>query len=82
MNDDDLDIWMKENASDGIHISCSCAMGSATTSQGTIPGAPGLRICDSSVMPTVPRANTHAAQSLWPRRWPNSSYKTMRKTLT
>ena len=80
MDDDSLDAWMLMNASDGIHVSCSCAMGKVTDSRGrlvmargggsaggsdaayeTVPVAAGIRLCDASVMPTVPRANTHVS---------------------
>merc|ERR1712137_173461 len=59
MDDVSLDTWMRENASDGIHISCSVPMGQVLDPYGRIPGLDGLRIGDASVMPTVVRANTH-----------------------
>ena len=59
MEDTALDEWMLVNASDGIHVSCSCAMGKAVDHRGKIIGADGIRVCDASIMPTVPRANTH-----------------------
>ena len=61
LDDDSLDVWMRANASDGIHISCSVPMGEVLDARGHIPGVAGLRVCDASVMPTVPRANTHAS---------------------
>lgn len=47
------------------HASCSCRMGAdddpmaVTDNQGRVRGAPGLRVCDASVFPVVPCANTN-----------------------
>jgi len=30
-----------------------------TNGEGRVHGVPGLRVCDSSIMPTIPRANTN-----------------------
>jgi choline dehydrogenase-like flavoprotein len=34
-------------------------MGRVTRPDGTLPGWDGLRVCDASLLPDVPRANTH-----------------------
>ena len=47
------------------HISCTCRMGndddptSVTDPQGRVRGTVGLRVCDASIFPAVPRANTN-----------------------
>lgn len=47
------------------HASCSCRMGAdddpmaVTDNQGRVRGVPGLRVCDASVFPVVPCANTN-----------------------
>jgi 5-(hydroxymethyl)furfural/furfural oxidase len=47
------------------HASGTCRMGAAndplavTDSAGLVRGAQGLRVCDASLMPTIPRANTN-----------------------
>ncbi|MGN6585376.1 MAG: GMC family oxidoreductase [Rhizobiaceae bacterium] len=47
------------------HASGTCRMGAAgdpmavTDGQGRVHGVTGLRICDSSIMPSIPRANTN-----------------------
>lgn len=47
------------------HVSCTCRMGRAedrgavTDAQGRVHGVPGLRVCDASIMPSLPRANTN-----------------------
>lgn len=61
MSDDEIADWARANASDGIHASCSCRMGrrGATDAAGRLLGIGGVRIADASLLPTVPRANTH-----------------------
>jgi 5-(hydroxymethyl)furfural/furfural oxidase len=47
------------------HLSCTCRMGreddpkSVTLVDGRVKGMAGLRVCDASVMPSLPRANTN-----------------------
>ena len=60
MTDHELNIWMRENASDGIHVSCSVPMGALLDAHGKVPGLSGLRVGDASIMPAIIRANTHA----------------------
>ena len=63
MSNEQLDAWMVSTLSDGIHICSSCPMGNKPSdvvdSDGNVKGLSGLRICDASIFPTVPRANTH-----------------------
>ena len=41
--------------------SCGCAIGSVVDPELRVYGVDALRVCDASVMPTITRANTHAA---------------------
>jgi len=47
------------------HISCTCRMGrnddpgAVTDNRGRVHGMAGLRVCDASIFPAVPRANTN-----------------------
>ena len=47
------------------HIWCTCRVGSddapslVTDPQGRVRGTVGLRVCDASIFPAVPRANTN-----------------------
>ncbi len=47
------------------HLSCTCRMGgdddpaAVTDPQGRVRGTAGLRVCDASIFPAVPRANTN-----------------------
>ncbi len=64
-DDDQLDIWMKTNINDYKHPVGTCRMGrtddpaSVVDTACRVRGFEGLRVCDASVMPDLPRANTH-----------------------
>jgi 5-(hydroxymethyl)furfural/furfural oxidase len=63
------DAALTEFVSGGVggvwHASGTCRMGRAddplavTDGAGRVHGVPGLRICDASLMPAIPRANTN-----------------------
>ena len=61
---DDLETHVRTCAETLYHPTSTCAMGSAPTSvvdpQLQVRGVVGLRVIDASVLPTVPRGNTHA----------------------
>ncbi|MFN8020042.1 MAG: FAD-dependent oxidoreductase [Acidimicrobiales bacterium] len=46
---------------DYVHAAGTCAMGTVVDTSCRVVGYEGLLVCDASVMPQVPRANTH-----WP----------------
>ena len=60
-----LDTWALANAGDTQHGTSSCRMGSANAATSVVDpscrviGVDGLRVIDASIMPFVPRANTH-----------------------
>jgi 5-(hydroxymethyl)furfural/furfural oxidase len=64
-DDDQLDIWMKTNINDYKHPVGTCRMGHADDPAAVVDttcrvrGFERLRVCDASVMPDLPRANTH-----------------------
>jgi choline dehydrogenase len=61
----DLDAWLLEEVNDVLHPVGTCRMGavddprSVVDPQCRVIGVEGLRVIDASVMPDVPRANTH-----------------------
>ncbi|MDP6173176.1 MAG: GMC family oxidoreductase N-terminal domain-containing protein [Rhodospirillales bacterium] len=66
MKDDDvLHSWIKRAVLGHFHASCSCRMGApddpgaVTDPSARVYGMEGLRICDASIMPAVPCANTN-----------------------
>lgn len=58
-SDADIDAWLRKSSSDGQHICSTAAMGSVVDSDCKVLGHDGLRVIDASVIPEVPRANTH-----------------------
>lgn len=60
-----LDAWLQASCSDYLHSVGTCRMGpvddpeSVVDSACRVIGVDGLRVVDASIMPEVPRANTH-----------------------
>lgn len=66
MKDDDaVADWIRTTVTGHWHASCTCRMGAAddpgavTDPSARVYGVEGLRVCDASIMPRVPRANTN-----------------------
>lgn len=63
--DDELDQWLLENCQDTQHPVGSVRMGAADDPRSVVDpdcrviGVSGLRVIDASIMPEMPRANTH-----------------------
>jgi len=64
-DDGELDAWLLEECADCYHIVGTCRMGGADDPLAVVDpdcrviGVDGLRVIDASIMPEVPRANTH-----------------------
>ncbi|HVY14222.1 MAG TPA: GMC family oxidoreductase N-terminal domain-containing protein [Rhodopila sp.] len=64
-DDAELDDWIWSECSDAQHASGTCRMGAADDPRTVVDpdcrviGCTGLRVIDASIMPEVPRANTH-----------------------
>lgn len=60
-----LESWLKSTAGAYVHASGTCAMGPADSEMavvdpnGQVIGTSGVFVCDASVFPQLPRANTH-----------------------
>jgi len=65
-NDDTLNEWLLANAHTMHHVSCTAKMGpdsdpmAVVDQYGRVKGVDGLRVCDLSIMPDCPRANTNS----------------------
>jgi choline dehydrogenase len=65
LTDAELDDFLHAEVSDAQHASGTCRMGSPADKRAVVDpdcrviGCTGLRVIDASVMPEVPRANTH-----------------------
>jgi 5-(hydroxymethyl)furfural/furfural oxidase len=64
-DDEACEAFVRKAAIGVWHASCSCRMGAdgdpmaVTDSQGRVRGIEGLRVCDASIFPLVPCANTN-----------------------
>lgn len=64
-SDAGLERWMISRAGAYVHASGTCAMGradddmSVVDPNGRVIGTSGLFVCDASIFPQIPRANTH-----------------------
>ena len=64
-SDDAIDAWLLATATDYVHAVGTCRMGAAGDPDAVVDtdcrvrGYEGLRVCDASVMPDLPKANTH-----------------------
>lgn len=65
LSDAELDDWLFSECGDAQHASGTCRMGAADDARSVVDpqcrvlGCTGLRVIDASIMPEVPRANTH-----------------------
>lgn len=57
--------WLRSAAGDYVHAAGTCAMGdpahedTVVDPEARVVGVQGLRVCDASIFPSLPRANTH-----------------------
>ena len=58
-DDSTLQTWLRSRAGDYVHASSSCAMGVVVDDHFSVVGYEGLSICDASIFPNIPDANTH-----------------------
>lgn len=63
--DDAIDAWLAATVTDYVHAAGTCRMGTpgdpaaVTDADCRVIGYERLRVCDASVMPDLPKANTH-----------------------
>jgi len=64
-SDDAIDAWLTAGVNDYVHAVGTCRMGAAGDPAAVVDtecrvfGYERLRVCDASVMPDLPKANTH-----------------------
>ena len=57
--------WLRVSTGDYVHAAGTCAMGdprvpgTVVDPSARVVGVAGLRVCDASIFPRLPRANTH-----------------------
>jgi choline dehydrogenase-like flavoprotein len=54
-----IDEWLTANVSDYVHATGTCGMGRVVDTECGVLGYERLYVCDASVMPDLPKANTH-----------------------
>jgi choline dehydrogenase-like flavoprotein len=60
-----IDAWLRANVTDYVHAVGTCRMGARDDPAAVVDtdcrviGYEALRVCDASVMPDLPKANTH-----------------------
>jgi len=60
-SEEDVLDWVARASQTVYHPTSTCAMGEVVDPELRVHGVEGLRVVDASVMPTITRANTHAA---------------------
>lgn len=63
-DDDLLDAWMLAHLGTAIHLSGSAPMGTVVDGHGRVFGVGGLRVADTSILPTVPARGPNATAVL------------------
>ncbi len=64
-SDDEIDDWALQQVGAYSHAACSCAMGNSRNDMAVVNeraeviGCQDLWLCDASILPNLPRANTH-----------------------
>jgi choline dehydrogenase/5-(hydroxymethyl)furfural/furfural oxidase len=62
---DEIAAWLTSRTGDYVHAAGTCAMGESANEKavvdtvGRVHGIKNLRVCDASIFPMLPRANTH-----------------------
>lgn len=63
-SDDEIDNWVASTAETALHPSCACKMGTDSMAvvdpETRVHGIEGLRVVDSSIMPTITNGNLNA----------------------
>lgn len=58
-DDDAIAGWLRDHCGDYVHASSTCAMGRVVDQRGAVFGYERLSVCDASIFPSIPDANTH-----------------------
>lgn len=67
-DDDAIEGWLASSTADYVHASSSCAMGTVVDDDGAVFGYEGIHVCDASVFPSIPDANTHLPTTMLAER--------------
>jgi choline dehydrogenase-like flavoprotein len=67
-DDEPIRRWLSSAVGDYVHASSSCAMGRVVDTDGAVIGYEGIYVCDASVFPGIPDANTHLPTTMLAER--------------
>jgi choline dehydrogenase-like flavoprotein len=67
-DDESIRRWLASAVGDYVHASSSCAMGSVVDTEGAVIGYEEIYVCDASVFPGIPDANTHLPTTMLAER--------------
>lgn len=67
-SDESIRAWLLTNCADYVHATSTCAMGRVVDAQGAVRGYNALFVCDASVFPSIPDANTHLPTTMLAER--------------
>ena len=65
---DRLVAWVRSAAGGYVHATGTCAMGTVVDDDATLVGYDGVHVCDASVFPSIPDANTHLPTTMLAER--------------
>ncbi len=60
--------WVRSAAGGYVHAAGTCAMGTVVDDDGALVGYDGVYVCDASVFPSIPDANTHLPTTMLAER--------------
>jgi len=69
IDDQAIDAWLRRCCGDYVHATSTCAMGTVVDDHFAVVGYQDLFVCDASVFPTVPDANTHLPTTMLAERF-------------
>lgn len=64
-----IETWLRGNCADYVHATSTCAMGTVVDERHAVIDYENLFVCDASVFPSIPDANTHLPTTMVAERF-------------
>ncbi|HAY69042.1 MAG TPA: hypothetical protein DCY82_12285 [Acidimicrobiaceae bacterium] len=64
-----IEAWVRTHCGDYVHATSTCAMGTVVDDDFAVAGYQNLYVCDASVFPSIPDANTHLPTTMLAERF-------------
>ncbi len=68
-SDEAIVAWLRANCGDYVHATGTCAMGTVVDDEWAVHGYQQLFVCDASIFPSIPDANTHLPTTMAAERF-------------